>query len=90
VRSSGRASVRNDTNPSMSILVDGNLLPMCAVSWLKTGGANSASHHPGCSQIKREVKETKETKECAMDWNRIEGNWKQFKGRAKEKWGPAH
>jgi uncharacterized protein YjbJ (UPF0337 family) len=22
-----------------------------------------------------------------MDWNRIEGNWKQFKGRAKEKWG---
>ena len=26
-------------------------------------------------------------KECVMDWNRIEGNWKQFKGRAKEKWG---
>jgi uncharacterized protein YjbJ (UPF0337 family) len=25
--------------------------------------------------------------ECVMDWNRIEGNWKQFKGRAKEKWG---
>jgi len=22
-----------------------------------------------------------------MDWNRIEGSWKQFKGRAKEKWG---
>jgi uncharacterized protein YjbJ (UPF0337 family) len=22
-----------------------------------------------------------------MDWNRFEGNWKQFKGRAKEKWG---
>jgi uncharacterized protein YjbJ (UPF0337 family) len=22
-----------------------------------------------------------------MDWNRIEGNWKQFKGRAKEKCG---
>jgi uncharacterized protein YjbJ (UPF0337 family) len=22
-----------------------------------------------------------------MDWNRIEGNWKQFKGQAKEKWG---
>jgi uncharacterized protein YjbJ (UPF0337 family) len=22
-----------------------------------------------------------------MDWNRIEGNWKQFKGRVKEKWG---
>jgi uncharacterized protein YjbJ (UPF0337 family) len=22
-----------------------------------------------------------------MDWNRVEGNWKQFKGAAKEKWG---
>lgn len=22
-----------------------------------------------------------------MDWNRIEGNWKQFKGKAKQKWG---
>ena len=22
-----------------------------------------------------------------MDWDRIQGNWKQFKGRAKEKWG---
>jgi uncharacterized protein YjbJ (UPF0337 family) len=22
-----------------------------------------------------------------MDWSQIEGNWKQFKGRAKEKWG---
>ena len=22
-----------------------------------------------------------------MDWNRVEGNWKQFKGKIKEKWG---
>ncbi len=22
-----------------------------------------------------------------MDWNRIEGNWKQFKGKIKETWG---
>ena len=22
-----------------------------------------------------------------MDWNRIEGNWKQFGGRVKENWG---
>jgi uncharacterized protein YjbJ (UPF0337 family) len=22
-----------------------------------------------------------------MDWNRIEGNWKQFKGSVKEQWG---
>jgi len=25
--------------------------------------------------------------EQAMDWNRVEGNWKQFKGNVKEKWG---
>jgi uncharacterized protein YjbJ (UPF0337 family) len=22
-----------------------------------------------------------------MDWNRVEGNWKQFKGNVKERWG---
>lgn len=22
-----------------------------------------------------------------MDWNRIEGSWKQFSGKAKENWG---
>jgi len=22
-----------------------------------------------------------------MNWDRIEGNWKQFKGRVKEQWG---
>jgi uncharacterized protein YjbJ (UPF0337 family) len=27
------------------------------------------------------------TKEETMDWNIIEGNWKQFKGTVKEKWG---
>jgi uncharacterized protein YjbJ (UPF0337 family) len=26
-------------------------------------------------------------KEFVMDWNRIEGNWKQFKGKIKEQWG---
>jgi uncharacterized protein YjbJ (UPF0337 family) len=30
------------------------------------------------SQLKRRM---------TMDWNRVEGNWKQFKGAAKEKWG---
>lgn len=22
-----------------------------------------------------------------MDWNRVEGNWKQIKGKIKERWG---
>jgi uncharacterized protein YjbJ (UPF0337 family) len=25
--------------------------------------------------------------ETGMDWNRVEGNWKQVKGKIKEKWG---
>jgi uncharacterized protein YjbJ (UPF0337 family) len=27
------------------------------------------------------------TKENVMDWNRVEGNWKQVKGKVKEQWG---
>ena len=27
------------------------------------------------------------TKETAMDWNRVEGNWKQMKGAVKQQWG---
>ena len=26
-------------------------------------------------------------KEYQMDWDRIEGNWKQFSGKVKEQWG---
>jgi uncharacterized protein YjbJ (UPF0337 family) len=26
-------------------------------------------------------------KETKMNWDRIEGNWKQFKGKVKEQWG---
>jgi uncharacterized protein YjbJ (UPF0337 family) len=29
----------------------------------------------------------KPTKEAAMDWNRVEGNWKQVKGAVKQQWG---
>jgi uncharacterized protein YjbJ (UPF0337 family) len=29
----------------------------------------------------------KQAKETEMDWNRVEGNWKQMKGKIKEKWG---
>ena len=28
-----------------------------------------------------------DTGELAMNWDRVEGNWKQFRGRVKEKWG---
>jgi len=27
------------------------------------------------------------SREMTMNWDRIEGNWKQFKGKVKEKWG---
>jgi uncharacterized protein YjbJ (UPF0337 family) len=28
-----------------------------------------------------------EPKEMYMDWNIVEGNWKQFKGKVKQQWG---
>ena len=33
------------------------------------------------------VSPQKFAKELVMDWNRVEGNWKQVKGQVKEKWG---
>jgi uncharacterized protein YjbJ (UPF0337 family) len=30
---------------------------------------------------------SRKQREMDMDWNRVEGNWKQLKGSAKEKWG---
>ena len=33
------------------------------------------------------VLQTTQLKEKMMDWNRVEGNWKQTKGKVKEKWG---
>jgi uncharacterized protein YjbJ (UPF0337 family) len=26
-------------------------------------------------------------RQCTMDWNRIEGNWKEATGKIKQKWG---
>jgi uncharacterized protein YjbJ (UPF0337 family) len=28
-----------------------------------------------------------QNRERAMDWNRVEGNWKQMRGKVKEQWG---
>jgi uncharacterized protein YjbJ (UPF0337 family) len=29
----------------------------------------------------------KSKKERTMNWDRVEGNWKQFKGKARQQWG---
>jgi uncharacterized protein YjbJ (UPF0337 family) len=33
------------------------------------------------------VPNSKIVSEANMDWNRVEGNWKQIKGKVKEQWG---
>ena len=44
--------------------------------------------HRGGTAISAEAFSFIATKqEIAMDWDRIEGNWKQAKGKIKEKWG---
>jgi uncharacterized protein YjbJ (UPF0337 family) len=35
----------------------------------------------------RDARACRMTQEAMMDWNRVEGNWKQVKGKVKEKWG---
>jgi uncharacterized protein YjbJ (UPF0337 family) len=40
---------------------------------------------PGCEILRRRNPET--MAEAHMDWNRVEGNWKQIKGKVKEQWG---
>jgi uncharacterized protein YjbJ (UPF0337 family) len=32
-------------------------------------------------------KQSKNVKESDMSWDRIEGNWKQFKGKVQQQWG---
>lgn len=29
----------------------------------------------------------RQERDSPMNWDRVEGNWKQFKGKVKEKWG---
>ena len=33
------------------------------------------------------AKDIDQRKDAKMDWNRVEGNWKQVKGKVKEQWG---
>jgi uncharacterized protein YjbJ (UPF0337 family) len=48
-------------------------------------GRNVAAHRG--TEARRSRCPAINQREMFMDWNRIEGNWKQFKGSAKEKWG---
>ena len=38
-------------------------------------------------QLQADAFSTNGKKGAAMNWDRIEGNWKQFAGKAKEQWG---
>jgi uncharacterized protein YjbJ (UPF0337 family) len=41
----------------------------------------------GNSDTLRPVAVLKNSRRGVMDWNRVEGNWKQMKGTIKEQWG---
>ena len=67
------------------------------------GGAYSRAFNPGCPPKRRQrshkaiqglrehhghpAKDVDQRKDAKMDWNRVEGNWKQVKGKVKEQWG---
>jgi uncharacterized protein YjbJ (UPF0337 family) len=72
---------------------------VCRGRLLQVPAGKSDQPHPD-GQARRDLSEAEERSNCRlvgrhlnsnggikMDWNRVEGNWKQFKGAAKEKWG---
>jgi uncharacterized protein YjbJ (UPF0337 family) len=50
-------------------------------------GSIFAGRAAGTFELSIRWKPISTQQEMTMDWNRVEGNWKQFKGAAKEKWG---
>src|ERR1700686_5200991 len=49
--------------------------------------AESAIHLSRSHRAKhRGARWAEQIRRALMDWNRIEGNWKQIKGKVKEKW----
>jgi uncharacterized protein YjbJ (UPF0337 family) len=73
----GEAKSRTWENPDLGLSIGRNFE---AVKTLFVGGSCSRSLH-------RQYPLEKFVKELVMDWNRVEGNWKQVKGQVKEKWG---
>jgi hypothetical protein len=47
-----------------------NASPACDIIWNRPGAAPFSSRQ----------------KEDTLDWNRVEGNWKQVKGAVKQQW----
>jgi uncharacterized protein YjbJ (UPF0337 family) len=45
------------------------------------------SWHNGCDSVRVFMAGRPSAEESHMNWDRIEGNWKQFTGKVKEQWG---
>jgi len=60
---------------------------------LECGGASPARNHLVRRRVDgpilpfRHMGRRKNQQERAMNWDRVEGNWKQFKGQLQQKWG---
>jgi uncharacterized protein YjbJ (UPF0337 family) len=59
-------------------------VPSCDEALLRrtARGRNEFSYHSVIATVSPEKQE-----EQAMNWDRVEGNWKQFKGKAQQQWG---
>jgi uncharacterized protein YjbJ (UPF0337 family) len=52
----------------------------------KSRGERSRARH-GTNTGKATLTQQQHPMEAGVDWNRVEGNWKQVTGKIKEKWG---
>jgi len=56
-------------------------LPRSARGERRTGGTK-----PSSAVLSRQFSD-KSKRSKTMNWDRVEGNWKQFKGKARQQWG---
>jgi uncharacterized protein YjbJ (UPF0337 family) len=52
----------------------------------KPGGTRNRSRQPGVDGVSGRTGRNQPRRRI-VNWDQIEGNWKQFKGKAKEQWG---
>jgi uncharacterized protein YjbJ (UPF0337 family) len=73
-------------------LVTGLFISLSAFLFMSFAASSAASSHSTgtselCIDARRYLFDNAYPKENGMDWNRVEGNWKETKGKIKEKWG---
>jgi uncharacterized protein YjbJ (UPF0337 family) len=74
-----RRSMKKVARPNIhqAMLAPTAFVHLCTFADVRNSDLSAGVCHP-CATPRQEA---------PMDWNRVEGNWKQMKGKVKEQWG---